>query len=104
MQFIEGPVWLPDKKKLIFSDIPNSKLMQWNEADGLSVFRQSDHANGNILDLQGRLISCQHSARNIVRTETDGSSMASGSTRPTTWQCDPTGYCGSLIPHGACGR
>ena len=73
MQFTEGPVWLPDKKKLIFSDIPNSKLMQWNEADGLSVFRQSDHANGNILDLQGRLISCQHSARNIVRTETDGS-------------------------------
>ena len=73
MKFTEGPVWLPKEKNLVFSDIPNSKLMQWNEADGLSVFRQSDHANGNILDLQGRLISCQHSARNIVRTETDGS-------------------------------
>ena len=72
MKFTEGPVWLPDEKKLVFSDIPSSKLMQWSEADGLSVFRTSDNANGNILDLQGRLISCQHSARNIIRTETDG--------------------------------
>ena len=73
MQFTEGPVWLPDDKTLVFSDIPNSKLMQWREGEGLSLFRQSDHPNGNILDLQGRLISCQHSARNIVRTELDGS-------------------------------
>ena len=72
MKFTEGPVWLPGEKKLVFSDIPNSKLMQWRETDGLSVFRQSDQANGNILDIQGRIISCQHSARNIVRTETDG--------------------------------
>ncbi|MCE9606297.1 MAG: SMP-30/gluconolactonase/LRE family protein [Planctomycetia bacterium] len=73
MKFTEGPVWIPAEKKLIFSDIPNSKLMQWSEADGLSVFRQSEQSNGNILDLQGRLISCQHAARNLVRTETDGS-------------------------------
>lgn len=73
MKFTEGPVWLPKEKKLIFSDIPNSQLMQWSEADGLSVFRKSENANGNILDLQGRLISCQHGARNIVRTEDDGS-------------------------------
>jgi gluconolactonase len=72
MKFTEGPAWFPAKKTLVFSDIPNSKLMQWNEKDGLSVFRTSEQSNGNILDLQGRLISCQHAARNLVRTEPDG--------------------------------
>lgn len=73
MKFTEGPAWIPAKKALVFSDIPNSKLMQWNEKEGLSVFRQSEQSNGNILDLEGRLISCQHAARNLVRTEADGS-------------------------------
>ena len=72
MKFTEGPAWFPEKELLVFSDIPNSKLMQWTAKDGLSVFRKSDHANGNILDLEGRLISCQHSGRNIVRTGADG--------------------------------
>ncbi len=72
MQFIEGPVWLPQEQKLVFSDIPASKLMQWSEADGLSVYRECEQANGNILDLQGRIISCQHGGRNIVRQESDG--------------------------------
>jgi gluconolactonase len=72
MGFTEGPAWIPSKKILIFSDIPNSKLMQWNEKDGLSEFRKSENANGNILDLEGRLVSCQHSGRNLVRTDTDG--------------------------------
>jgi gluconolactonase len=73
MKFTEGPAWIPAKKMLVFSDIPNSKLMQWREGEGLSVFRPSEQSNGNILDLQGRLISCQHAARNLVRTEADGS-------------------------------
>ncbi len=73
MKFTEGPVWLPKEKKLVFSDIPNSKLMQWSEKDGLSVFRKSEQANGNILDLEGRIISCQHGARNVIRVEADGS-------------------------------
>jgi gluconolactonase len=73
MGFTEGPVWLPKENKLVFSDIPNSKLMQWSEKDGLSVFRKSENANGNILDLQGRIISCQHGARNLIRIEADGS-------------------------------
>ena len=73
MKFTEGPVWLPNEKKLVFSDIPNSKLMQWSEKGGLSLFRKSENANGNILDLQGRIISCQHGARNVIRIETDGS-------------------------------
>jgi len=73
MKFTEGPVWLAAEKKLVFSDIPNSKLMQWSDADGLSEFRPSEQANGNILDLQGRIISCQHAARNVIRIEADGS-------------------------------
>ena len=56
MKFTEGPVWLPQQNKVVFSDIPNSKLMQWSEKNGLSVFRKSEQANGNILDLQGRII------------------------------------------------
>lgn len=73
MKFTEGPVWLPKERKLVFSDIPNSKLMQWSESGGLSVFRDSEQSNGNILDLQGRIISCQHGARNLIRIEADGS-------------------------------
>jgi len=72
MKFTEGPVWLPGESKVVFSDIPNSKLMQWSKKDGLSVFRKSEQANGNILDLQGRIISCQHAARNIIRIGKDG--------------------------------
>jgi len=72
MKFTEGPVWLPGESKIVFSDIPNSKLMQWSKKDGLSVFRKSEQANGNILDLQGRIISCQHAARNIIRIGKDG--------------------------------
>ncbi|MBN8456528.1 MAG: SMP-30/gluconolactonase/LRE family protein [Verrucomicrobia bacterium] len=71
-KFTEGPVWLPDRKILVFSDIPASKLMQWSESGGIADFRPSEQANGNTLDNQGRLISCQHAARNIVRAEPDG--------------------------------
>lgn len=73
MGFTEGPVWLPSQGVLVFSDIPNSKLMKWSEAGGLEVFRESEHPNGNLLDLEGRLLTCQHGARNIVRTEKGGS-------------------------------
>src|SRR3954451_25376330 len=59
MKFTEGPVWLPADKKLVFSDIPNSKLMQWKEGDGLSVFRKSEQANGNILSRERALFSRQ---------------------------------------------
>lgn len=73
MKFTEGPAWFPATKTVVFSDIPNSKLMQYRDGDGLSVFRVSESSNGNILDLDGRLITCQHAGRNLVRTETDGS-------------------------------
>lgn len=73
MKFTEGPVWIADKEMLVFSDIPNSMLMQWSAQDGIQPFRKVEQANGNILDLQGRLLSCQHAGRNLIRTETDGS-------------------------------
>ena len=72
MKFTEGPVWLPNKSIVVFSDIPNSMLMQWSKKDGLLPFRKSEASNGNILDLRGRLLTCQHTGRNIIRTEHDG--------------------------------
>jgi gluconolactonase len=72
-KFTEGPVWIPAEKRLVFSDIPNAKLMQWTADKGVSEFRPSENSNGNTLDAEGRLITCQHSGRNIVRTEKDGS-------------------------------
>ena len=72
MGFTEGPVWLPKEKKLVFSDIPGKKLMEWSEEVGLKLFRKSPNPNGNLLDREGRLLTCRHGARDIVRTEKDG--------------------------------
>jgi len=73
MQFVEGPIWLTRDQRLVFSDIPRSKLLQWTENDGVSQFRDSAQANGNTLDREHRLISCQHAGRNVVRIESNGS-------------------------------
>ena len=72
MAFTEGPVWIPARKTLVFSDIPNSMQMQWTAADGVKPFRKVAQSNGNLLDLQGRLLSCQHAGRNVIRTGVDG--------------------------------
>ena len=72
MQFVEGPVWLADEGALVFSDIPRGKLLRWTAKDGVVEWRDSEQSNGNTLDLKGRLISCQHAGRNIVRHEEDG--------------------------------
>ena len=71
--FTEGPVWLADEDRLVFSDIPAAKLMCWTEDGGVAVFRESPNPNGNLLDHQGRLLTCRHGARDVVRTEPDGS-------------------------------
>jgi gluconolactonase len=70
----EGPVWLGDARCLLWSDIPNNRILRWDEATGAtSVYRQpSDHANGLTRDRQGRLITCEHSGRRVTRTEYDG--------------------------------
>ena len=60
---------------MLFSDIPNNRIMRFSEDDGhLSVFRQpSMNSNGNTIDREGRLITCEHSGRRVTRTELDGS-------------------------------
>lgn len=70
----EGPVWFGDGRYLLWSDIPNNRIMKWEEETGaVSVFRApSGHANGNTRDRQGRLITCEHGGRRITRTEYDG--------------------------------
>lgn len=69
----EGPVYFSDARHLLWSDIPNDRILKWDEASGnVSVYRQPcNHANGATRDLQGRLISCEHGGR-VTRTEYDG--------------------------------
>ncbi len=73
LRWAEGPVWFGDAGCLLFSDIPNDRILRWIEGVGLSTYRQpSAFANGGTRDRQGRLISCLHGARAVVRTEYDG--------------------------------
>ena len=71
----EGPVWFGDMRCLLWSDIPNNRILRWDEETGeVSAFRKPSHnANGNTRDRQGRLVTCEHDARRITRTEIDGS-------------------------------
>jgi len=71
----EGPVWFGDARCLLWSDIPNDRILKWDETTGaVSVFRQpSNNANGNTRDRAGRLVTCEHGARRVTRTEYDGS-------------------------------
>ena len=75
MRWSEGPVWFGDGRFLLWSDIPNNRIMKWDEATGaVSVFRKpSNNSNGNTRDRQGRLLTCEHDARRVTRTEYDGS-------------------------------
>ena len=69
----EGPVWLNDIQELRFSDIPNNRMMTWSQARGMRVFRQpSQRSNGNTLDRNGAMISCEHGGRCVSRTSADG--------------------------------
>jgi gluconolactonase len=74
MRWSEGPAWFGDGRFLLWSDIPNNRIMRWDEATGAtSVFRQpSNNANGNTRDRQGRLVTCEHDSRRVTRTEYDG--------------------------------
>jgi gluconolactonase len=74
MRWTEGPVWFGDGRYLLWSDIPNNRLMKWDEETGaVSVFRKpSNYANGHTRDRQGRLVTCEHDARRVTRTEYDG--------------------------------
>jgi len=73
-RWAEGPVWFGDARCLVWSDIPNDRMLRWDEETGaVSVFRKpSGHANGNTRDRQGRLVTCEHGGRRVSRTEHDG--------------------------------
>ena len=73
-RWAEGPVWLGDTRALVWSDIPNNRMLRWDEETGqVSVFRKpSNNANGNTRDRQGRIVTCEHGGRRVTRTEHDG--------------------------------
>jgi gluconolactonase len=74
-QWAEGPAWFAAGRYVVWSDIPNNRMLRYDETDGnVSVFRQpSGNSNGNTVDRQGRLVTCEHSGRRVSRTEHDGS-------------------------------
>jgi gluconolactonase len=74
LRWAEGPVWFGDGRYLLVSDIPNNRIVRWDEATGaVSDYRApADNANGNLRDRQGRLLTCEHLTRRVTRTEYDG--------------------------------
>jgi gluconolactonase len=70
----EGPAWFAAGRYLVWSDIPNDRMLRWDETDGsVSVFRApAMNSNGNTVDRQGRLVTCEHRGRRVTRTEHDG--------------------------------
>ncbi|RFB79829.1 SMP-30/gluconolactonase/LRE family protein [Methylovirgula sp. 4M-Z18] len=74
-RWLEGPAWFAAGRYLVFSDIPNNRILRYDDTDGsVSDFRNpSNNANGNTVDLEGRLVTCEHLTRRITRTEHDGS-------------------------------
>jgi gluconolactonase len=74
LRWAEGPVWFGDGRYLLVSDIPNNRILRWDDASGaVSEFRSPSHnANGLTRDTQGRLLTCEHQTRRITRTEYDG--------------------------------
>ena len=70
---MEGPVYFADGDFVLFSDIPNNRILRWIEGLGTTVYRQpSNNSNGNTRDREGRLITCEHGSRRVTRTEYDG--------------------------------
>ena len=71
----EGPAWFAAGRYLVWSDIPNNRMLRFTEPSGeVSVFREpSNNSNGNTVDNQGRLVTCEHLTRRVTRTEIDGS-------------------------------
>ena len=73
-RWMEGPVWFGDSRSLVFSDIPNNRMLRYSEVTNeVTLFRMpSNNGNGNTRDRQGRLITCEHLTRRVTRTEHDG--------------------------------
>jgi len=72
-RWAEGPVWFADGGYLVWSDIPNNRMLRWTP-EGVGVFRaNANYSNGNTRDRAGRLVTCEHGGRRVTRTEPDGS-------------------------------
>ncbi len=73
-RWAEGPAWFGGGRYLVWSDIPNNRMLRFDEANGhVSEFRKmSNYSNGNSVDRQGRLVTCEHRGRRVSRTEHDG--------------------------------
>ena len=94
-RWTEGPVYVPAAKAVIWSDIPEDRVMRYDETSGaVSVFEHPcGYHNGHTLDAYGRVVACEHGGRRVSRLGFDGrwetivdTSTASASTRPTTWR------------------
>ncbi len=74
-RWAEGPAYFPAGRYLVWSDIPNDRMLRWDETTGVTgVFRHpAGYSNGNTVDRQGRLVTCEHGNRRVTRTEHDGS-------------------------------
>ena len=74
-RWCEGPAWFAAHRTLVWSDIPNNRMLRLDERHGtVAVFREpADNSNGNTVDRQGRLVTCEHLTRRVTRTEHDGS-------------------------------
>ncbi len=74
-RWCEGPAWFAAHGTLVWSDIPNNRMLRWDERNNtVGEFRKpSNNSNGNTVDRQGRLVSCEHLSRSVTRTEHDGS-------------------------------
>ena len=100
-RWAEGPAWFGGGRYLVWSDIPNDRMLRFDETDGrVSVFRSpAGNSNGNTVDREGRLVTCEHGGRRVSRTEHDGThrhrsptaSRASASIRPMTSWCKSDG-------------
>ena len=86
----EGPAWHPGGY-LVFSDIPNNELKKWTKEEGVTTFRKpSQNINGNTIDLQGQLVSAEHSGRRVSVTEKDGTVkplVSEFESRPSSMNC-----------------
>jgi gluconolactonase len=73
-RWAEGPAWFPAHNTLVWSDIPNDRMLRFDALSGhTAIFRQpARNSNGNTVDREGRLVTCEHGGRQVTRTEHDG--------------------------------
>ncbi|MFW5743856.1 MAG: SMP-30/gluconolactonase/LRE family protein [Spirochaetota bacterium] len=72
-RWLEGPVYRLDAGMLVYSDIPNDRMLRWSDGDAVTAVRApSNYANGNARDTDGRLVTGEHGGRRVTRPEHDG--------------------------------